>query len=32
MRLVHEVGEAVELRHDRNLLFRYFYGSVVDPA
>ena len=32
MRLVHEVGEAVELRNGRDLLFRYVYESGVDPA
>jgi hypothetical protein len=32
MRFVHEVGEAVELRHGRDLLFRYVYESGVDPA
>ena len=32
MRLVHEVGEAVELRNGRGLLFRYVYESGVDPA
>ena len=32
MRLVHEVGEAVELRSGRDLLFRYVYESGVDPA
>jgi len=31
MRLVHAVGEAVELRHGRDLLFRYVYRSGVDP-
>ena len=31
MRLVHEVGEAVELRHGRDFLFRYVYQSKVDP-
>jgi hypothetical protein len=32
MRLVHEVGEAVELRYGRDLLFRYVYEPGVDPA
>jgi hypothetical protein len=31
IRLVHEVGEAVELRRGRDLLFRYVYDSGVDP-
>ena len=31
MRLVHEVGEAIELRNGRDLLFRYVYESGVDP-
>jgi Methane oxygenase PmoA len=32
MRLVHAVGEAVEVRHGQNLLFRYVYESTVDLA
>src|SRR5829696_551046 len=32
MRLVHALGEAVELRHGRDLLFRYVYESGVEPA
>ena len=32
MRLVHLIGEAVELRHGRDLLFRYVYESAVEPA
>jgi hypothetical protein len=31
MRLTHAVGEAVELRQGRDLLFRYVYESGVDP-
>src|SRR5688500_7115810 len=31
MRFVHEVGEAVALRHGRDLLFRYVYESKFDP-
>jgi hypothetical protein len=31
MRLLHAVGEAVELRHGGDLLFRYVYESGVDP-
>jgi hypothetical protein len=31
-RLVHAVGEAVELRRGRDLLFRYVYESAVDPV
>jgi hypothetical protein len=32
MRLVHAVGEAVELRRGPDLLFRYVYESGVDPV
>ena len=32
MRLVHAVGEAVELRCGPDLLFRYVYESGVDPV
>src|SRR5215213_11448705 len=32
MRFVHEVGEAVEVRHGRELLFRYVYEAGVDAA
>jgi hypothetical protein len=32
MRLVHAVGEAVELRRGPDLLFRYVYESEVDPV
>jgi hypothetical protein len=32
IRLVHEVGEAVELCRGRDLLFRFVYKSGVDSA